>query len=150
MHISYKGDYALKAMLELAVRYPNGVVTIAELSKRLDIPIKFLEQVLLDLKHSGFLESKRGTQGGYRLAKHPAKISLGEIIRFIEGPIEPIACARQDATYKGCKDIYNCVFRNIWLRIAKANSEIVDTITFEDLARNLLGAANDVIFNYAI
>ncbi|MEW6009305.1 MAG: Rrf2 family transcriptional regulator [Candidatus Omnitrophota bacterium] len=150
MHISYKGDYALKAMLELAIHYSHGVVTIAELSKRLDIPIKFLEQVLLDLKHSGFLESRRGTQGGYRLAKHPAKITLGEIITLVEGPIEPIACARQDAAYKGCKDIYKCVFRNIWLRIAKANSEIIDTVTFEDLARSFLGYSEDVILNYSI
>jgi Rrf2 family protein len=150
MHISYKGDYALKAMLELALRFPSSSMTISELAKSSDIPIKFLEQVLLDLKRGGFLESRRGALGGYRLRKHPAKITLGEIIRFIEGPIEPIACANREAVYKGCKDVYKCVFREIWIRLAKATSEIVDTVTFEDLVRNVLERKTEAGIDYTI
>lgn len=131
MHITYKGDYALKTMLGLALHYGNGVVTIHDLAKRLDIPLKFLEQVLLDLKRGGFVESKRGKIGGYLLAKLPSRIKLGEVIRFIDGPIEPIACVEKK--YTGCKDLYSCLFREIWKEVAGATAKIIDNITFEDL-----------------
>ncbi|MFH1640758.1 MAG: Rrf2 family transcriptional regulator [Candidatus Omnitrophota bacterium] len=131
MHITYRGDYALKTILDLALHYQNSPVTIHELAKRADIPIKFLEQILLDLKRGGFVESRRGKVGGYLLAKPPSKIKLGEVIRFVDGPIEPIACTEKK--YSGCNDLYKCVFRRIWQEVGKATSEIVDNITFEDL-----------------
>lgn len=133
MRITYKGDYALKAILDLALHYGNGVITIHQMAKRLDIPLKFLEQVLLGLKRAGFVESRRGKVGGYLLARHPAKIKLSEVIRFIDGPIEPIACL--DKQYKGCDDVYKCVFRDIWQEVARATSGIIDNITFEDLVK---------------
>jgi Rrf2 family protein len=150
VHISYKGDYALKAMLELAVYFPKGTMSISELAKRADIPFKFLEQVLLDLKRAGYLESRRGAHGGYLLARHPAKITLGEVIRFIEGPIEPIVCADTKSLYKGCKDIYSCIFRDIWVRVSEATSEIIDTITFEDLVNSFLARTTGNALNYSI
>jgi len=131
MHITYKGDYALKTILDLALHYGNSPVTIHELATRADIPIKFLEQILLDLKRGGFVESRRGKIGGYLLAKKPAQIKLGEVIRFIDGPLEPIACIEKK--YSGCNDIYKCVLRKIWQRVNKTTSDIVDNITFEDL-----------------
>jgi Rrf2 family protein len=127
MHITYKGDYALKAILGLALHYDRGVVTIHDLAKRTDAPIKFLEQVLLDLKKGGFVESRRGKVGGYFLARSPAQIKLGDIVRFIDGPIEPLACVEQG--YSGCNDIYKCVFRKIWREIAGCTSDIIDNIT---------------------
>ena len=137
MRITYKGDYALKAILDLTLRYGAGVVTIHEIAQRADIPIKFLEQVLLDLKRGGFVESRRGKVGGYLLAKHPSQIKVGDVIRFIDGPIEPIACVEQG--YSGCSDIYRCVFKQIWQEVAVATSEVVDTITFEGLANKVKG-----------
>ena len=101
MRITYRGDYALKAVLDLALNYDN-VVTIHDLAKRAQIPIKFLEQVLLDLKRGGFVESRRGKVGGYLLAKHPSQIKVGDVIRFVDGPLEPIACV--DKKYSGCHD----------------------------------------------
>lgn len=131
MKITYKGDYALKAVLDLAIRYDRELITSHDLAKRIDAPVKFLEQVLLDLKKGGFVESRRGKVGGYLLARSPEQISVGEIIRFIEGPTEPISCARQG--YSECTDIYKCVFRKIWQDVAKATSDIIDNITFEQL-----------------
>ena len=131
MKITYKGDYALKAVLDLALHYGNGVVTIHELAKRADLPIKFLEQVLLDLKRGGFVESKRGKIGGYMLAKPPSRIRIGDVVRFIDGPIEPIACVEKG--YSGCNDLYKCVFKKIWQEVALATSAIIDTVTFEDM-----------------
>src|SRR3989338_6044675 len=116
MRITYKGDYATKTILDLALHYGNGVVTIHEIAKRADIPIKFLEQVLLDLKKGGFVESRRGKVGGYFLAKPPAKIKLGDVVKFIDGPIEPIACIERG--YSGCNDLYRCVFRKVWQEVS--------------------------------
>lgn len=135
MKITYKGDYALKAVLDLALHYKKEVVTIHELSKRADVPIKFLEQVLLDLKRGGFVASKRGKEGGYFLAQAPSQITLGDVVRFIDGPIEPIACV--DENYLDCKDRYKCAFRKIWQKTARAISTIVDNITFEDLVKDV-------------
>jgi len=112
MRITYKGDYALKTILDLALHYGNTPVTIHDLAKQEDIPIKFLEQILLDLKRGGFVESRRGKIGGYLLAKAPSQIKLGEIIRFIDGPIEPVACVHHN--YEGCSDINKCIFKGIW------------------------------------
>ena len=131
MKLTFKGDYALKAVLELARNYRTDVVTIPELAKRMDIPRKFLEQILLELKKGGFIESKRGKAGGYLLTQAPSTLTVGDIVRHIEGPLEPIACT--DHRYKGCKDMTSCVFRDLWCRVAQATSDIVDTVTFEDL-----------------
>ena len=135
MKITYKGDYALKAVLDLALHYDSGIVTIHELARHADMPIKFLEQVLLELKRGGFVESRRGKVGGYLLARPPSQIKLGEIVHFIDGPTNPIACVDKD--YAGCSYTYNCVFRGIWQKVDRAISDIIDNITFEDLAKQM-------------
>lgn len=148
MRITYKGDYALKTMLDLAVYYDvsgNNVITIHDLAKRLDIPIKFLEQILLDLKRGGFVESRRGKVGGYHLAKSPAQIKVGDVIRFIDGPIEPIACVEKK--YSGCNDIYRCVFRKTWQEVSKAISDIVDNVNLEDLVNQVKGARKSYAYS---
>lgn len=137
MRITYKGDYALKTILNLSVHHGEKPVNISELAKRADIPAKFLEQILLDLKRGGFVESRRGKIGGYLLAKHPSQIKFGEVIRFIDGPVEPINCV--DKHYKGCRDINRCVFRDVWVKVTESTSKIIDNITFEDLAKKAKG-----------
>lgn len=144
MRITYKGDYALKTVLDLALNYGKSPVTVPQLAERLDIPIKFLEQILLDLKRAGFVESKRGKIGGYLLAKHPSQIRLGEVIRFIDGPIEPIACV--DKEYSGCRDIHKCVFRQIWQEITKNTAKFIDNLTFEDLAKRVLKFQSSLVY----
>lgn len=135
MRITYKGDYALKTILDLALHYGNSPTTIHDLARRADIPTKFLEQILLDLKRGGFVESRRGKIGGYLLARSPSRIKLGEVIRFVDGPVEPIACTGRK--YSGCNDVYRCVFRRIWKDVFLATSKIIDNITFEDLVKGV-------------
>ena len=135
MKITYKGDYALKAVLALSLKYDSSILTIHDLAKDADIPIKFLEQVLLELKRGGFVESRRGKIGGYFLAKPPQDIKVGDVVRFIDGPIEPIACLEKG--YSGCRDVYKCAFRHIWQDVSKAISNIVDNVSFEDLANQI-------------
>lgn len=149
MKITYKGDYALKALLQLALRYSEGgVLSINEIAKFGDMPVKFLEQILLILRKGGFVKAKRGVQGGFSLARHPKDITVGEIIRFIEGPIEPISCVEEDH-YKGCEDISRCIFRGVWREVSHAISIVIDTLTFEELVmrhkeKNLnIGAAHE-------
>ena len=135
MKITYKGDYALKAVLDLALHYDQGLTTINETAKRIDAPIKFLEQVLLELKRGGFVESRRGKIGGYILARSPKEIKLGEVVRFIDGPIEPVSCVEDG--YAACADVYKCVFRKVWQQVYHATADIIDNITFEDLVVKL-------------
>jgi Rrf2 family transcriptional regulator, cysteine metabolism repressor len=136
MKITYKGDYSLKAILDLALHYNKGVLPIQELAKKGDIPNKFLEQILLTLKKGGFVGSKRGVGGGYFLARPPESITVGEVIRFIEGPIEPIACAGKKK-YEKCRDFPYCVFKDIWSQVYTATSLVVDTVTFAELLRRI-------------
>jgi Rrf2 family protein len=142
MKITYKGDYALKAMLDLAVHY-GELATIHEIAERIDAPIKFLEQVLLELKRGGFVESRRGKIGGYLLARSPEKILLGDVVRFVEGPIEPIACVKTG--YQDCADSAKCVFRSIWQEVTSATASVIDNVTFGDLVLK----ANSTEQNYA-
>src|SRR5574337_1979117 len=92
MKVSTKGDYATRAMQDLALHYEKGPVQIEEIARRQHLPARYLEQILLSLKRAGFVESKRGMSGGYYLAKHPREITVGAIIRAMEGPIVPIFC----------------------------------------------------------
>ncbi|MDD5562032.1 MAG: Rrf2 family transcriptional regulator [Candidatus Omnitrophica bacterium] len=145
MRITYKGDYALKALLDLAIHYELGVSTINDIAKRIDAPVKFLEQVLLDLKKGGFVESRRGNVGGYQLAKDPAKITLGQVIRFIDGPIELIACVEKN--YSNCADLNRCVFKNIWQKVTKATADIVDNINFAQLVHQVKLKKNGFVYS---
>lgn len=138
MKITYKGDYALKALLELALNYNKRVVSIHELAAKGDIPYKFLEQVLLALKKGGFVGSKRGVNGGYFMAKPPDTVTIGDVIRFIEGPIEPITCVGRNH-YEECKDFITCVFRDVWGQVYNAISLVIDTVTFSELSRRVEG-----------
>lgn len=137
MKITYKGDYALKALFQLALKHENegdGVMSITEIAKLGDMPTKFLEQILLTLRKGGFVKSKRGINGGFSLAKDAKNITVGEVIRFIEGPIEPISCIEEEC-YKGCKDIASCIFRGVWKEVADSTAKIVDHLSFADLIK---------------
>lgn len=123
----------MKAILDLSIHYGEGPIQIHELARRTDTPIKFLEQVLLDLKRAGFVESRRGKEGGYLLARPPAKITVGEVIRYVDGPVEPIACLADG--YSSCADVHRCVLKDIWQEVAVATSRIIDGYHFEMLAQ---------------
>jgi len=136
MKITYRGDYAMKAVFYLAINYyeKGGVLSISQIAELGDMPEKFLEQILLGLRRGGFVDSKRGVNGGFFLAKKPNMITVGDIIRCIEGPIDPIACTESDH-YKGCKDVAKCIFRDVWKEVRSAISIVVDTLTFEELVK---------------
>lgn len=132
MQISYKTDYSLKIILYLSGCYPDGTAHIKQIADAQDIPKKFLEQILLLLKKGGFVASKQGPRGGYFLTKPPAEIAVGDVIRFVEGPIHPISCIAPGAE-ESCSFASTCVFRDIWLDVETAIANVIDTISFSDL-----------------
>lgn len=135
MKVTYKGDYALKAILDLSLHFDSGeVVPLSEISHRQDIPTKYLEQIMLVLKGAGYVVSKRGIGGGFALAGSPERITVGEIVRLIEGPLEPIVCGRR-VHDSSCGEEHCCAFREIWVEVTEAIANIVDSVTFAHLMR---------------
>jgi Rrf2 family cysteine metabolism transcriptional repressor len=137
MRVSAKGEYAILAILDLAKFYETDEVrTLEEISNDESIPHPFLVQILLELKRAGLVESKRGAGGGYRLARHPREISLGEVIRLIDGPLLPFKCttpaleSNSDCAHQG-----NCVMTSVWHNVRSAIENVIDHISFEELAR---------------
>ncbi len=132
MQISHKTDYSLKIILHLSGIYPEGLAQIKQIAESQDIPKKFLEQVLTFLKKGGFVLSKQGPKGGYFLAKAPEEIRLGDVVRFVEGPTHPISCIAPGLE-NSCSFAYACVFRDIWIDVENAISNVIDNITFKEL-----------------
>ncbi len=132
MRISYKTDYALKVIIHLADIYPDRMDHIKDISAAQDIPQKFLEQVLLLLKKGGFVMSKKGPKGGYFLKKAPDQISMGDIIKYIDGSVSPISCI--DKGNEGSCDFSPfCVFKPVFKNVEKAISNIIDNKSFKEL-----------------
>jgi Rrf2 family transcriptional regulator, cysteine metabolism repressor len=134
MKITFKGDYALKIILDLALQGGAARTQMKELAARQDIPLKFLEQIGLTLKKSGYIETVRGPKGGIRLAKAPGKITVGEIVRLIEGPTSPIGCVCTTA-HTPCDFERRCAFKPMWQEVNNRINEVIDTTTFADLAK---------------
>lgn len=133
MKITYKGDYALKAILDLCYFYGTGkVVPLIDISKRQNIPEKYLEQIMLLLKRAGYIDSKRGIGGGFFLLKPPENITIGEIVRIIEGPIEPIICCKEEHN-SSCGEEEYCAFREVWMKVTESISSIIDNVTFANM-----------------
>jgi Rrf2 family protein len=135
--LSQKAKYALQALLMLGQQPPGEPLLIAEIAEAQDLPKKFLELILLELKHHGILHSKRGKHGGYVLARHPSEITFGEVVRIIDGPIASVLCASQTA-YRRCSDCReesSCAIRRVFRRVRDATSEILDGHTLADALR---------------
>jgi Rrf2 family cysteine metabolism transcriptional repressor len=133
MKLSTKGEYASRAMLELALRYDERPLHIREISAAQGIPEQFLEQILLQLKRSGYLRSKKGPLGGYFLAKPPSRISVAEIIRVMDGPLAPIQCVSVTA-HEVCPYERACALKGLWKETRDAIAAILERTTFADLA----------------
>lgn len=132
--ISQKTKYALRALVALA-RAPRGdTMLIGEIAEAQSIPKKFLEQILLDLKHSGIVVSRRGKFGGYQLLKSPADVTFGQVMRIVEGPIAPLPCLSKTA-YRRCGDCRSeadCEIRHVFAAVTTATRRVLDETTLAD------------------
>jgi Rrf2 family protein len=133
MKISSKGDYALRTILTLALKIDeNRPVRLPEIAELNNIPVKFLEQIMIQLKSAGLVTSRRGRHGGYLLAKTPENISLGEVIRLIDGAVAPVGCV-SSSDYNACTLETQCVLKKVFQIVRTRIGEIIDNITFGDL-----------------
>ncbi len=133
--ISQKAKYALRALVALARSHGNhDVQLIAEIAEQQSIPKKFLEQILLDLKHHGIVTSRRGKAGGYMLLKSPDAITFGEVLRIVDGPTAPLPCLSRMAYRRceDCRDEKNCEIRRVFARVAAATRDVLDGTTIAD------------------
>jgi len=114
MKLSLRGEYALRALLVLGLNYGQAVVRIRTISLQQNVPKRFLEQILNDLKSAGIVQSRRGAAGGYRLARAPEEITLAEIVRHIEGALAPVSCVSERFYEKcSCPDESRCAIRSV-------------------------------------
>ena len=149
MLISQKCQYALRGVFELAKHYGQKPVKIAEIAEAQAIPARFLEVILGELKQAGFVESRRGAEGGYRLIRPPEGLSVEEVIRFIEGPIGPVHCVKDESDDR-CPLRGSCVFISMWRRVQDAMTDIYRNTTFQDLLNDDARSREEFIPMYSI
>jgi len=137
--LSKKSKYALKAMMVLAKEYGQGPVLIPDLAHREDIPRKFLELILLELKNQGLLQSKKGKGGGYFLRRDPQLISVGHIVRVLDGPIAPLPCVSKTAYMRcrECRDERSCGIRIVMKEVRDATAKIMDSTSLADMLKQV-------------
>ena len=137
--ISKRTQYGLKAVLNLAAHYGEGPVLISSISETEGIPVRFLELILLHLKNRGLLHSKKGKGGGYELSRPPSTVTIGSLIRIMEGPLAPLPCASETAfkPCEECPDIEGCGLRIVMRQVRDAMAEVLDRTTLADLLRQM-------------
>jgi len=141
MNTSVKGEYALQAIFDLATQRPGEPIRIADIARRQNIPQKFLELILASLKQGGFVESRRGAEGGYLLARPASLITIGEVYRFFEGG--------QNGKSRG-KRRSDSPFQDLWQQVDDAVSSVVDRTTFADLLRSWTEKHDKFVPNWEI
>ena len=149
MGVSQKCQYALRGVFELARRYGEGPTSIREIAREQAIPPKFLELILTELRKGGFVESRRGVHGGYYLSASPRTVSVGEIIRSIDGPVGPVRCL-SDRRGADCPLYGGCAFMDMWTRARDAVAEVYDSTSFQDLIDAQLAASEKYVPSYNI
>jgi Rrf2 family protein len=136
MKLSKRGEYALRALIDFGIAQELGrpLLKVSELAEKERLPLKFLEQILMQLRTAGYVETKRGKDGGYSLAKPTKDISLGKIIRLIDGPLAPISCVSQTAYERcTCPDEDHCGLRMLMLDVRNAIARILDRYALADV-----------------
>jgi Rrf2 family cysteine metabolism transcriptional repressor len=149
MKLSTKGRYGLRAMLDLALSDETGPIASHSIAQRQEISERYLEQLLIPLKQAGLVKSVRGSQGGYRLGRDPKDISVGDIIRVLEGPLAPVDCVNE-LNPEDCKRADSCVTRLIWAKVRDSVAGILDSYSLEDLvneSHNMSKAGGAISFD---
>jgi Rrf2 family protein len=149
MLVSQKCQYALRALFELSKRYGQGPVKNADIAEAQAIPSRFLEVILGQLRRAGFVESRRGNAGGYYLTRDPASMTVGDVIRVMQGPVGPVVCVGT-VSAKDCPLYGNCVFLPMWQKAKEALLNVYDSTTFQSLVDEELESAGAFVPCYTI
>ena len=134
VRFSSKAHYGLRAMVELAQTYGSGPVALAEIAHAENISLRYLEQLIAKLRHAGLVKATRGVQGGYQLGAAPTSITVGEVLRALEGPISTAQCA-SEVESESCTREAVCSSREVWRKVRQAITEVLDSITLADLCK---------------
>lgn len=149
MNLSQKCQYAVRAILELSKRYGQGAIPSCEISQCQAIPKRFLEIILNELKPTGLIDSRRGVQGGYFLTCDPKDLTIGKVIRIVEGPLDPVRCTGdKDSTDCPLKD--KCSLILLWDKARLAVESVYDNTTFQDLIEQDKKLKTSHVPNYSI
>jgi Rrf2 family protein len=133
--LTAKGKYSLKALVHLAALEPGATTQAIDIAEANNIPKKFLDAILGELRNAGIVHSRKGPGGGYRLARAASEIKIGHVIRTIDGPLAPIACASRTAYQpcQDCKDVKACTVRLTMMKVRDAMSEVLDRVSVADM-----------------
>lgn len=143
MKLSTKGRYGLRAMLDIATNQDKGPITIRLIGEHQGLSERYLEQILIPLKQAGLVKSIRGSQGGYVLGRDAVNITVGDIIRVLEGPIAPVECVNE-TNPEECNRADYCVTRIIWSKVRDSIAEVLDSYSLDDLVRESQEMSNKV------
>ena len=132
MKLTMKGDYGLRAMLDMAVYYGQGPIESADIARRQYIPVQYIDQILLALRKEGLVKSVRGPKGGHMLAKSPAHITMAEVMHALEGYVPPMECLPNPDF---CKLSPGCALREVWQKIDEMTQQVLTSTTIEELAQ---------------
>ncbi|MFW5649079.1 MAG: RrF2 family transcriptional regulator [Candidatus Alkaliphilus sp. MAG34] len=132
MKLSTRGRYGLKAMFDLAVHDGEGPVPLRSIAERQKVSDHYLEQLIAELRKTGLVKSVRGAQGGYMLAHKPSEITVGDIIRVLEGPLGPSDCVLENKPIL-CNNADHCITKMVWEKIQVSISNVIDSITLQDM-----------------
>ena len=148
MSMSQKCQYAVRATLELAKHYGQGPIPISQIASNQAVPGRFLENILNEMRQGGFVDSRRGVQGGYYLLRVPVELTVGEIIRFVDGPLDPVKCIAEQP--KPCPLKHSCSLVELWIRAKEAVEQVYDGTTFQDLVEKERKLDRAGVFDYCI
>lgn len=133
MKISTKGRYGLRALIDIAICSKDDPVSLSDIALRQQLSISYLEQLISKLKKAGIVNSSRGAKGGYSLAKSPNEISVGEVLRALEGDLNPVSCSEITGTGDSCSGSEICVTKYVWKRISDSINNTVDSIMLSEI-----------------
>ncbi len=150
MLVPQRTQYAVRAVFELAKRNGEGPTRIGDVAEAQAIPHRFLEVILGQLRRGGFVASQRGNEGGYSLVRSPETLTVGEVIRHMQGPLSPVGCAEEVGPARTCKLRGGCVFMPLWDDVEEAISGVIDARTFQDLLDEEKRQKNEYVANYDI
>jgi Rrf2 family cysteine metabolism transcriptional repressor len=147
--LSQKSQYAVRAVFELAKRHGSAPVKAAQVAEAQYVPVRFLENILNQLRQAGIIESVRGKEGGYRLSRAPQDISVGEVVRLVQGAVSEIECAGA-AGEAACALQAGCVLLPMWQKAHQAMMDVFDGTSFQDLVNQEIESYECEAINYAI
>ncbi|MDE3113818.1 MAG: Rrf2 family transcriptional regulator [Chloroflexota bacterium] len=134
-HVSTRGEYGMRVMVELARRFGQGSVSLRSVAEGESLPEAYLEQLVASLRRAGLVSGKRGAGGGYQLAKDPSSVTAGDVVRALEGPIEPQVCTAEGDPIVNCPHEPKCGTRQLWVKLQATIAGALDSLTLAELAK---------------